>query len=236
MSFYHDFLKNLGPNAGKHKWTPSDTEELFQSQKKAAKKLGWHEDSILYVVDEYGFRNPDIPNKKETYDLALGCSHTFGVGINRPWPSNISKRTGNPMYNAARPGAGIDGCYRNLVYLLKQGYKFDNVFMLCPDDSRVEFWDDLEGRWMTIAWWSHYKKSIVNAFNQPYYARLNFEKTLDAIKGLCLSNEMTLYYIKDQDVDEFVVDDKSARDLQHAGENAHKLIANEFIKLYDNNT
>lgn len=235
MSFYHDFLKNIGPKQGVYKWVPNDTAELFKKNKQAAQALGWTEDSITYVIDEYGFRNESIPNKTDTYDLYLGCSHTFGIGVNRPWPVNINTYTGNKMYNAARPGAGIDGCYRNLVYLVKQGYKFDNVFMLCPDESRVEFWDSFEGRWMTIAWWSHYKKSIIKAFNEPYYAQLNFEKTLDAIRGICLANELTLHYLTSDDVDEYIVEDKTARDLEHCGEHTHRIIASKFIKLYDNN-
>lgn len=234
MSFYQNYISSLLPSPGKRSWIPNDTEELFKQQEEAARKLGWTEHSITYNIDEYGFRNNSIPNKSDTYDLFLGCSFTFGIGVNKSWVDFVQQHTGNPSYNAGRPGGGIDTCYRHLVFLLKQGYKFDNVFMLSPDPGRVEFWDRTEEKWMTVAWWTHYKRSIIKAFTDEYYTRYNYEKSIDAIKGICYEKELTLHHFPHFEFDELINNDEKGRDLQHPSEAAHYQIAKNFIKLYDN--
>lgn len=241
---YIDLIETLTPKYGDNLWATSDDEETWNKNqknllnRKKLEDLGWKKNSILYTCDRYHFRNSFDISTEETYTLFLGDSYTFGIGLNenQVWTSHVADYLGKPCYNAARPGYGIDSCYRILKYFLNQGYRFDNVFLFSPTPSRIEIYDDFEKKWMTVAWWTHYKKDLINKLNHEYFTTVNFDKTLDAIENLCNKNSLQLYHLNtENDCDDILVNDITARDLQHAGPDAHVEVANMFIKLYENN-
>ena len=240
---YVDLLETLKCSPGDHNWATSDDEETWdrhqadKATRKQLKKLGWTKDSITYRCDSLGFRNKFDLEKDQTYTLFMGDSFTFGVGLREQqiWTHHVKEFLDKPCYNAARSGYGIDSCYRTLKYLLNQGYKFDNVFLFSPSKSRVEIWDNFEKKWMTVAWWTHYKKDLITKLNHPYFSTINFDKTIDAIENLCTKNNITMFHLNTEECDDILFNDNTARDLQHAGPIAQEVIANNFIKLYDNN-
>ena len=240
---YIDLLNGVNGGSGVHQWVSSDDEERWKENQKnlqsniKLKQLGWSPESFSYRCDSYGFRNDEDIKKDVAYTLFLGCSHTFGIGlpIEDVWTSHVGKFLRKPTYNAARAGAGIDSCYRILKFLLNQSYKFENLFLFSPHPGRVEIWDEFEQKWMVAAWWTHYSKDILGFLNHEYFVKINFDKTLDAIENLCAKNNINLIHMNTDACDDIILEDATARDLMHAGKDAHEKIAYRFIDLYNVN-
>jgi len=238
---YIDLLNGVNGNSGVHQWVSSDDEERWNENQKNPKskakleKLGWTPDSFEYHCDSLGFRNNKDLEKNVPYTLFLGCSHTFGIGlpIECVWTSIVTKFLQKPTYNAARAGAGIDSCYRILKYLINQDYKFENLFLFSPHPGRIEIWDEFEKKWMVATWWSHYPKDLLSYLNHQYFTQINFDKTLDAIENLCVKNKINLVHMNTDSCDDLIIDDCKARDLMHAGKDAHEKIAYRFIDIYN---
>ena len=53
--------------------------------------------------DQWGFRNPEVPESVEV--VTIGDSQTYGVGLPRgsSWPAQLSRLTGRSLYNASLP-------------------------------------------------------------------------------------------------------------------------------------
>lgn len=239
---YIDLMQGLKLTQGIHQWSTSDDLDTWKQNQKdpekraLLKKLGWEKDSISYQCDNLGFRNKKDLEKDKKYTLFLGDSFTFGVGLaeHQVWTHHVSQYLNGPCYNAGQGGASIDSCYRYLRFFLNQSYKFENVFLFSPTKSRTELYDAFEKKWMTVAWWSHYSKDVIEKFTNKYFTQLNFEKTLNAIENQCIKNDIKFFHINTDDCDHFMLEDTTARDLQHAGPKSHDRIAKQFIKLYDN--
>ena len=71
-------------------------------------------------------------NKKTNY-LVLGCSMTYGIGINKNkiWPNLITKKN----INLSCPGFGIDSIYITLKKALQE-FSFDKVIIVFPNLDR----------------------------------------------------------------------------------------------------
>ena len=67
-------------------------------------------------------------------NIALGCSHTFGIGVepNEAWPSLLS------LTNLGMPGCSTDYCARTLEDYLKK-HTVDTVYILYPNKNRFEY-------------------------------------------------------------------------------------------------
>ena len=57
---------------------------------------------IEYTLNSFWHRELELDSFSNGYTLALGCSHTFGIGVSNPWPSYFEN-----TYNAGVPGATI---------------------------------------------------------------------------------------------------------------------------------
>jgi hypothetical protein len=70
---------------------------------------------------------------KKTNYLVLGCSVTYGIGIekNKIWPNLITKKN----INLSCPGFGVDSIYITLKKALQE-FSFDKVIILFPSLSR----------------------------------------------------------------------------------------------------
>lgn len=232
---------SLSPNSV-YKWMPSDTKELYEENLKnnrgRLQKLGWLDRSITYHVDSLSLRNKKDLELGKSYTVFLGCSHTYGIGLPEEsvWTHHVAQHIDTECYNAALAGHGIDGCYRMLYYILEKGYTVKNVFMLAPDSTRIEYFDKKSNRWNVIAWWTKHHLILAQVVLHSYFTRLNYQKTYDAIYGLCAKHNINLIdlSVEDPDVSELMRDNHNARDLMHPGEDAQRLIAEKFIEKYNN--
>lgn len=240
--FIKDLVKGItaSPNTV-YKWMPSDTKELFAENLKTNRarleELGWTTRKIDYHADNIGLRNTNSLELGKQYTMFLGCSHTYGIGLEpeHVWTHHVAQYMDTECYNGAFPGHGIDSCYRMLVYALENGYTIKNIFMLAPSPQRVEYYDEKEKKWMVIAWWSGHHKTLTKAVTHDYFTQVNYDKTYDAIRYLCLKNNITLVDLQaeDPEIDPIICEDRSARDLMHAGLETHKFIAEKFIQKYE---
>lgn len=219
------------------KWLPPDSEEKFDSNLKTNSSAlfegRWTKDSIVYNLDEFGFRNSFQYNKNTNYNLVLGCSFTFGIGLRDRdiWFNYLKKSFSEPFYNGAIPGSSIGGCYRSLVGLMKNELKVKRVFMLTPAKQRTEIFNEEQNYWETVAWWTDqhkkFKKYIINDVYNSHF----FNVHLDAIENVCNKNQIEFTAIHVDDCIDTVRFDY-ARDLEHPGFLTHRKIGKIFYDEY----
>jgi hypothetical protein len=103
------------------KWFPSDSQELFKSNtedkltKSLLNKLGWCDKSgnsvnIEYKLNKQGFRAKNLDLVDKSSILFLGCSQTFGVGMNieTTFSQIISDYFDMENLNYGQPGHGLE--------------------------------------------------------------------------------------------------------------------------------
>lgn len=239
------YLENGLPTNTTLTWWPGDTEALYdhnlKTNYKKLKKTGWTKDNISYEFDNYGFRNKENFNTSTYYNLVLGCSHTFGVGVNETdiWYNVLKEKFSEPFYNAAIAGAGIASCYRSLDGLLSIGMKVKRVFILIPSIYRNEIYNDSDKtncRWDPIS--AHSRHLVTPILKVKLHKNELFKvyrTSLLAIKYLCQENNIELVDMPADNLsDQPIFEMKDARDLEHPGIIAHKLIGEIFYDEYCN--
>ena len=222
-------------------WFSSDTLPHYRSNKQTIHEYGWTEDNITYQFNEYGFRSDSFSDKEGA--LFLGCSHTFGVGVDfeSTWPYLISEELGIACWNLSQLGASINTCYRLGSYWIpKLIPKY--VFVMIPEYSRREYfmpeynnetciYTDLDQGLYTfnvnindIDYTRFYFDMVsVNENNI-----LNDESNINGLKHIAYENNIPIYFCH------YAADIKKpknlARDLQHNGMLYHQ---NKADKLLD---
>jgi hypothetical protein len=230
------FFNNTIPKNFETDWLPTDSYENFKNNikkhPKTIKSLGWTKNSICYKIDKYGFRN-DFEFTDQYYNLALGCSITFGIGVNEKdiWYNFLKKQFDEPFFNAGIPGGNIGGCYRSLVGLLNQGLKVKRVFMFIPAKNRYEIFDTSESKWRSVAWWSDHP-DIVKKYLLTDETIDNFYQTnLLSIHHICEKNNIEIVALDSGDHTQIEICQKG-RDLRHPGIATHTLIGEVFYNEY----
>jgi hypothetical protein len=222
------------------KWAGSDTRELFEQNIKNPKtyeklKLyGWLDtDCISYKYNKYGFRSDEFDDRPA--GLALGCSHTEGIGIpeQNTWPSVLSKLLGIHIWNLGVGGVSLDTVFRLLDYWLpKLSPKF--VTICIPNIARTELFQSSDlvnfGPWSTSSKKEeefYYRKWIDSGINLIQLRR----KNLLAIQQLCHSANVKLImldsYLILKTSDNDITPDNTARDLKHFGVQNHMYFAQQ---------
>jgi hypothetical protein len=235
----NNLLESGAPKNTTLDWYPGDTLIKFNRNNKyrpsELEKLGWKNNSILYQFDQYGFRNHN-PFDQQYYNLALGCSHTFGIGVNEQdiWYNTIKQYLDEPFYNAAIAGGSIGGCYRSLQGLLNEGLQVKRVFMLTPSGVRHEHYDDDENVWKITARASLNSRSSVLMYLNNHYLKNYYNTHLMSIKYICKENNIELIDISTEgnELDGAIHKSHKGRDLEHPGVDTHKFIGEIFYDKY----
>jgi hypothetical protein len=166
--------------------------------------------------------------------LALGCSNTFGLGVNEKdvWYNYLKKHFSEPFYNAGIPGGSLGVCYRSLIGLLNEGMKVKRIFMFTPSKERYEVYNTAESMWVTVAWWTDHpnntKKYLLNDESLDKFRQVH----MLAIKHICYENNIEIVDLDVEDSNEVAIC-RSARDLIHPGIETHKLIGKMFYREYN---
>ncbi len=219
---YIDYTKKV------YKWMPGDTENRFNLNYDKASALGWTKDNITYNVDSLGHRNDFELDNNTEYNVYLGCSFTYGIGVpnENVWVHVLNNNFTEPAFNLGVPGASVDTCYRLFKYYVDK-IKIKRIFLLVPPENRREVF--YKNKFEICSQWSMLEAKM---FLQEIDCELNCKKTIEAIQWLSHSHGINCYiqHSTKQPIDSWICRDCSARDLQHPGIEVHKKIANEFLK------
>ena len=183
----------------------------------------------LFIWGTFG-----IGKSRVVADTALSLAETKKrefVNWNKASASKKQEIFDNPGYNAGIAGGSASSCYRNLIGLHKKGMRIKRVFMLTPTYQRVEMFDK---KWTPVAWWSYHHKAIKKTLLSDNYLLLEQQKSVDAVKGFCLANniEHVIVDIDEQEIDHLLCSDKTARDFVHSGPDAHFKLSKVFYERY----
>jgi len=223
-------------------WSGSDSDELFkkncaiEENYKKLNDLGWLDGKVLtYQYNSQGFRDEEFD--QQPAGIALGCSHTQGVGIHaeHAWPQQLQNLLGQKVWNLGSGGAALDTCYRLLEYWIEH---LNAKFVICivPGISRYEVFN---GNWSNIIpsmplethnlnWLVGYQKNYL-LYDQN--SELNRRKNIQAMQHICDKHGVPFYY----DWAEGTLSGALARDLQHHGAEAQEKLANKFFNIIQGN-
>lgn len=222
-------------------WKGTDSEERFKfnctglDSSKKLKELGWLDTKIYYSFNSDGFRDVEFDQRPSI--LALGCSHTEGIGIiqNDTWPVQLEKMIGYKVWNLGVGGSALDTCFRILNFWI---HKLNAVAVCCavPSASRYEIFFD--GAWQNILpSQPKFYRDWIDAYNKHYILyeenhELNREKNLLAMKQICSEKQVPFYF---NTLKKFR-DGAEARDLAHCGAGANTRLATNFFKQINGET
>jgi hypothetical protein len=216
-----------------------DTEELFkrnlETQRHQLEKHGWLNKKIKYQFDNFGFRKK-IKNNFGKNILFLGCSFTFGVGINYEdsFTNIVADALEMNNVNWSIPGSSNDTAFRLCKqYLDKQTPSM--VIVLSPIPYRLELFSDLNGESQSHNVTSLQRQGdppFLNDFKCPIemfdktFALLNREKNILAMEMLCLKNKIKFLHLN---VEQMTVKDLG-RDLAHPGVRSNQVFAETILR------
>lgn len=215
-------------------WNATDSEQAFIKNK----PTGWTATSISYNYNSRGFRTKEFDlNSTKPKILCFGCSHTEGVGLQNPWPTLLENYfPEHDVYNLGIGGSSADTVSRLLVNSAKN-LRPDKVFVLWPEFARFEQ--------LTIG-----KTADIIMHRGPWSDESeimplleDFNSINNHLKNQCIASLLSRLYnfsLYELKIADLIAEKKypmlpRARDSMHFGNEAHRDIADRFIKLtYDN--
>lgn len=116
--------------------------------------------------------------------VALGCSHTFGVGVEptETWSYLLNAR------NFGEPGCSTDFIVRNAPDIINK-YQPTTIYVLYPDWSRFEIIDNGVAKQSLPTDWDRIK--YMNTHNDQWL-RDNFKQKAAELRSLCSTNNIRL--------------------------------------------
>ncbi len=196
----------------------------------------WTADSFTYKYNSYGFRSREFNlDEMNPVILALGCSHTVGVGVPQhdSWPEVFGRNyfSEYSVYNAGLGGAGADTIARlavNMIPIIRPSI----VAIMWPSLFRFETYEN--GAVMNGAWTME-QDNLQYEDNTAYN---NQTKNKTIVELLQMSHKFKLLSIDWDDTVQTVystVTWSKARDGAHFGIDWHQQIAHDFNLQYCNN-
>lgn len=178
--------------------------------------------TIDYVLNSFWHREDELDSFSEGYTLAVGCSHTFGIGVSTPWPCHIHN-----TYNAGVPGATI----YDMIDIAKAMYaekKFSKLILFAPHGERMLVnHKGVEQALMPYSdVYEDYKN--INTKTKMYYNM----RSLEFLKLWCKHNDILLQTINLDSITfmkthKHIIEDKGADNL-HYGEKTQKNFSELF--------
>lgn len=126
-------------------WCPPDHRRNWDRFGSVSSKLGWTDSNIKYRFNKWGFRHDGDFVENKNSIVFLGCSMTFGVGVNyeQAWPYHVAKELGLDCINLGQPGTGLNASYR-VAKLWLPVIKPAVVLWFSPSPHRRELWPTVE--------------------------------------------------------------------------------------------
>lgn len=99
-------------------WTGSDNQSQYERHcadpvtRQQLAQGGWTDSNVRYELNSEGWRSYSCAefDISEPCLIALGCSFTFGTGLNldQTWSAKVAKQLGLRLVNLGMPGQGLD--------------------------------------------------------------------------------------------------------------------------------
>ncbi len=228
-------------------WIYPDTKELYAKNMKHQKDVmlqnNWDTRRIDYSFNVNGFRVDDL-NPADDGIMFLGCSFTFGVGLEleHTWSYRIAKSYSYKCWNLGIGAGSSDMCFRLGNYWIPK-LKPKAVCFLIPDHSRIEVLTTRSnGTFGTLrlGQWNLSKEYDEEVHRTDTYRTYSMDDNNGKLNRL--KNKLALQYICDQlniplvckdvgsafNFDYMRHTDDIGRDLLHPGIKTNKQIAQLF--------
>jgi len=228
-----EVLHNHQPHSTK-RWLGSDSEQEYNQHKAEANARGYDENSITYILNEYGFRSKSFSKLDEDATkfkiLVSGCSHTFGIGnrLEDTWPVKFAEMIPNSvLYNIALGGQSPDYTVRS-IYRTIDVFKPNLIAVFWPPIGRVEFPTEYNPR-------NHYMpsdKEYPKCLADNTYHQYLFQKNAILLNEIAKSRDIPLVTLTNEEFcQKYYICDNYARD-HHWGLQNQMAIANKMFEQY----
>lgn len=226
-------------------WYPSDTKVQLEKQPTEHKDYWNNQPPIKYDLNAYGHRCEEISENRNSI-MFLGCSMTFGLGMHKEktWPVLVADALGKTEYNLGVPAGSMDSAYR-LYKEWQPVAKSSITIVAVPPHYRCEKIIDNEvgNLYQNIGQWSianDVREGNKDRAQRHLEEELNdssmyvsFNKNSDAIKQVSAETDSKLFFVDYVKLGKIVIG-KKGRDGIHPGEQWHKNVAENVLKILGN--
>lgn len=213
------------PKKIQEKWSNTDSLDRFKQNPEFAK---WHNIDITYDYSNEGFRTYDFDSVLgKEIDVALGCSHTMGVGVpaHWTWPDLVAEQRSCPMLNMGL-GAGTTDTVARILTNITGLFQINTVFIFWPNPERFEIYKDERADFI-----------IPNHSELEHIWNMNPDISLQRFNKNKLIVELLGHKTVQISLREFIKQNPPldlARDYLHFGPETHKSIAKLFLEKLTN--
>tara|TARA_Y100000356_G_C11260116_1_gene292871 strand:+ start:439 stop:1095 length:657 start_codon:yes stop_codon:yes gene_type:complete len=178
--------------------------------------------TIAYELNSLWHRDVELDSFNSGFNLAVGCSHTFGIGVNNPWPSYFVN-----TYNAGVPGATIFDMI-DIAFAIYKEKRYNRLMLFAPHGERLVVFKDGKAEALMPYSESFDDFKNIDLDTKMYYNTRSVNHLLDFCKNnnieLQIFNYNSIGFLKEH---KKLIVDKGA-DGVHYGEETHKNFAGLF--------
>lgn len=214
-----------------HEWFNNDSEDWYKSNLKKNPELlnrhNWLGTKITYRFNSDGFRCKDFDLSANDNVMFVGCSLTFGLGINEKdrWTDIVSESLNLKCCNFGTVGGSADTSFR-FTYGWIEKIQPKLLVLRVPPGVRIELIND--DSMENIMFYNKKKDPFLRQwFVNENNINLNIAKNILAMQYLCDRNSVKFVVDKDFDPDF----EDLARDLDHPGIKSNKSYAGKILSL-----
>lgn len=162
--------------------------------------------------------------------MALGCSSTFGMGVEAElaWPALLETRLRKPVYNLGVCGGSADSVFRVVASLLPI-LQSRTLCIQAPSDYRREIWyegkeePDRVGAWVKERIDLLGEKEVALNKKKNYYAIIDLARRYDC--------EIKFFRSNDSNENRRDLEKPYASDGKHPGLRWHQYVANHMLSV-----
>lgn len=190
--------------------------------------------------------------------LAVGCSHTAGIGVNKDdcYVSKLQRHYGVDIYNLAMSGGNHTLCNLNVLSWLSSGFYPKIIIAQWPHPIRRITWNQQRGVLQNINSSNSVFDSLLASGEQNFYA--DWLLAIYNVNEICKARKIKIINILLEDIDECYnqllsnhdivlhqdkklpnetwLFDNRGTDGQHHSERCHEQWKTRLIGLIDENT
>jgi hypothetical protein len=188
------------------KWYGDDNEKEYRKNPSPL----YTTDSVLYKINNSGFRAYNHTGKPKNIIACFGCSNTFGVGLpdEHTWPFILNKKLGFADYkchNFGISGASNDLIVRHIYNYLNERKNYNEklkaIVCYLPEIHRIEYYPNYAIEQFPLRLSPRHYPPCTSADHKNYrnfvtteYAFFNFVKNFKFIETLCKLHNIPLIW------------------------------------------